>query len=73
MRKVYVVKGIRDMSEFSDYYGETANDEETIVGIYSTEEKANSVKEKLEKENETDKAECDCDDTQYRVDEYNVE
>ena len=48
--KVYVVIEVVSMNNFTDSYGEVANDKEEIIRIYDSEEKAKRRKEILEKE-----------------------
>ena len=69
--KVYVVIEIMSMNEFTDYYGDTANDHEEIIGIYDSKTKALQRKEECESELiETD--ECDDEDVYYQIREYEL-
>lgn len=48
--KVYVVIEAISMNSFTDSYGDTPKDQEEIIGIYDSEEKAKKKKRNLEKD-----------------------
>ena len=70
--KVYAVIEERDMSGFSDHYGDTPPDCERIIDIYSTMEKALAVVDELAAQNAHDVAELDCDECRYWAAPYDV-
>lgn len=68
---VYAVIEITSMNNFTDSYGDTANDREEIIGIYDSETKAQQRKEKCESELiETD--DDDDSDVYYQIREYEL-
>lgn len=71
--EVYVVIAERDMSNFTDHYGETAPDSTEIIGIYAKKEKALAEVDRLAAQNAKDVAELDCDECRYWAAPYTVQ
>lgn len=44
--RIYVVIEVTSMNQFTDSYGDVANDKEEIIGIYDSKEKAKEILEK---------------------------
>lgn len=71
-KNVFVLVAIQSQEEFT-YQGESAENEEALVGIFSTQAKAEAEKAKLEKEAATNMALFQCDPITFRIEPYTVQ
>ena len=71
--QVYVLLAVYDMSDCVNYQGEDAGEQEEIKGIFTTMNKAEERKNKLDASNEDNMNECNCDSVWFKIVPWDVE